>query len=115
MSREKQIESTDWLTKGYSEEELARIKAEAIKEADAELRDKQIEEMARELCDATQKTNQGCNSICYKKQCPFCKSIVTGYELNNAICKCGAKYYCLSDTWLQRKGAKEVRGNLWHK
>ena len=51
----------------------------------------------------------------YKKQCPFCKSIVTGYELNNAICKCGAKYYCLSDTWLQRKGAKEVRGNLWHK
>ena len=49
MSREKQIKSTDWLTKGYSEEELARIKAEAIKEADAELREKLIGEMAKTL------------------------------------------------------------------
>ena len=48
---EKKIKSTDWLTKGYSEEELARIHAKAIKDADAELRKIQIEEMARVLCE----------------------------------------------------------------
>ena len=52
MERDKHIKSTDWLIKGYSEEELARIKAEAIKEAEAELRDKQIEEMAKFVCNA---------------------------------------------------------------
>ena len=52
MDRDKHIKSTDWLIKGYSEEELARIKAEAIKEAEAELRDKQIEEMAKFVCNA---------------------------------------------------------------
>lgn len=37
-------------------------------------RDKQIEEMARDLCNATQKTNQGCNSICYPRgMCAHCK------------------------------------------
>ena len=37
-------------------------------------RDKQIEEMGKELCDATQKTNQGCNSICYPRGiCAHCK------------------------------------------
>lgn len=49
MNRNKQIKSTDWLTKGYNKEELVKMKAEAIKEADAELRDKQIEEMAMSL------------------------------------------------------------------
>ena len=47
MDKEKQIKSTDWLTKGYSEEEIVRMKAEAIKEANAELRKKQVEEMAK--------------------------------------------------------------------
>ena len=46
MNEDKQINSTDWLTKGYNKEELARMKAEAIKEAEAEIRDKQIDEMA---------------------------------------------------------------------
>lgn len=45
----KQIKSSDWLTRGYSEEELANIKEQAIKEAEAELRNKQIEEMAKDL------------------------------------------------------------------
>ena len=44
---EKQItKSTDWLTRGYSEEEIVKMKEEAIKEAEAELQKKQIEEMA---------------------------------------------------------------------
>ena len=46
-------------------------------------REKQIEEMARELCDATQKTNQGCNSICYPRgRCAHCK--VMAEHLYNA-------------------------------
>jgi hypothetical protein len=45
----KQIKSSDWLTRGYSEEELANIKEQAIKEAEAELRNNQIEEMANDL------------------------------------------------------------------
>ena len=49
MNRDKQIKSTDWLTKGYNEEELTRMKSEAIKEANAELRDKQIEEMYKDI------------------------------------------------------------------
>ena len=52
MSREKQnIKSSDWLTRGYSEEELANIKEQALKEAEAELRDKQIEGMARVIAE----------------------------------------------------------------
>ena len=50
----------------------------------------------------------------YRKQCPFCKGFVEALELVNAICKCGAKYYRLSDIWLERKGAKEVKGDLWN-
>ena len=34
MDKERQIETTDWLIKGYSEERLARMKVEAIKEAE---------------------------------------------------------------------------------
>ena len=37
MSREKQIESTDWLTRGISKEQLKREKQEAIMSADLEL------------------------------------------------------------------------------
>ncbi len=48
MSRDKQnIKTTDWLTRGMTEEEIAKEKERAIKEAEAELRDKQIEEMAK--------------------------------------------------------------------
>lgn len=51
MSRDKQnIKTTDWLTRGMTEEEIAREKEKAIKEAEAELREKQIEEMAKHLC-----------------------------------------------------------------
>lgn len=51
MSRDKQnIKTTDWLTRGMTEEEIAKKKEEAIKEAEAELRDKQIEEMCKIVC-----------------------------------------------------------------
>jgi hypothetical protein len=42
MNRNKQIKSNNWLTEGYSGEELKKMKAEAIKEAE-------IEEMAKDL------------------------------------------------------------------
>ena len=47
----KQIKASDWLIRDYSQEQLAKIKEEAIEEANAELREKQIEEMARDLCE----------------------------------------------------------------
>lgn len=51
MIRDKQnIKTTDWLIRGIPEEQLKREKREAIKEAEAELRNKQIEEM-RYLAD----------------------------------------------------------------
>ena len=53
MKRDKQINSTDWLTKGYTKEELARMIAEAIKEAETEFRDKQIGEMTKVICENT--------------------------------------------------------------
>ena len=50
MSRDKQnIKTTDWLTRGMTEAEIAKVKEEAIAEADAERRDKQIEEMYNDL------------------------------------------------------------------
>lgn len=49
----KQItKSTDWLTRGYSEEEIAKMKEEAIKEAEAELQKKQIDEMVNIINNA---------------------------------------------------------------
>ena len=46
-------------------------------------RDKQIEEMAKEICNATQKTNQSCNSICFPRgMCAHCK--VMAEHLYNA-------------------------------
>ena len=51
MSRDEQnIKTTDWLTRGMTEEEIAKEKEEAIKEAEAELRDKQIEEIVKDFC-----------------------------------------------------------------
>ena len=58
MSKEKQIKSTDWLTRGIPKEQLEREKQEAVKEFEAELRKKQIREMARDLC---------CAKICPKE------------------------------------------------
>jgi hypothetical protein len=46
------IKTTDWLIRRYSEEEIARIKEEAIKEADTEL-------MAIDLCDSLVETFGG--------------------------------------------------------
>ena len=51
MGRDKQnIKTTDWLIRGIPEEQLEREKREAIKEAEAKLRDRQIEEMVRTVC-----------------------------------------------------------------
>ena len=64
MSREKQIESSDWLTEGYSKEELARIKDKAIEEAEAELREKQIEDCAEDIAKLTEE-NERLNEYLY--------------------------------------------------
>ncbi len=56
MEREKQIKSSDWLIKGKSNEELAEMKARAIEEAEQELREKQIKEMA-EVIDFMEERN----------------------------------------------------------
>lgn len=92
MNRDKQIKSTDWLTKGYNEEELTRMKAEAIKEADAELRDKQIEEMAKDL----QETHdyEGCEAW----HCGGCQ-----YE------KYGKNYFCSSIKQAEKMTTKGYR------
>ena len=59
---EKQIiKTTDWLTRGYSEEELARMKEEALKEA--ELQKNQIEEMARVIQDTWLPRMEGMNTV----------------------------------------------------
>ena len=52
MSKDKQIESNDWLTKGYSEKELEKMKTEAIKEAE-------IEAMAKVIHDGELARNRG--------------------------------------------------------
>ena len=44
--KKKIVKTTDWLTRRYTEEELDKMKEEAIKEAEVELQKKQIEEMA---------------------------------------------------------------------
>ena len=68
MNSEKQIETTDWLTKDYSKEELARIKAEAVKEANLELRDRQIKEMAKDInLAALENCSGNCLGCKYKK------------------------------------------------
>lgn len=52
MEKHNQIKSSDWLIKGYSKEELAEMKTKAIEEANNELKEKKIEEMARDLGSA---------------------------------------------------------------
>lgn len=49
----------------------------------------------------------------YRRKCPFCGEICEGTEFINIICKCGAKYYYLSDIWKDRKTGEEVKGELW--
>ena len=39
----------------------------------------------------------------YKRTCPYCGETCEAYYPNNLICKCGAKYYCKTDTWLERE------------
>lgn len=43
----------------------------------------------------------------YKKVCPYCGETHEGYYPNNSICKCGAKYYAKTGTWLEREKKKE--------
>ena len=70
MSREKQnIKSSDWLIRRYSEEELANMKEQALKEAEAELRDKQIDEMAKLICTFPQCINHNIMGGCKASEC----------------------------------------------
>lgn len=51
---EKKItKTTEWLTRRYTEEELAKMKEEALKEAEVELQKKQIEEMQKDIMENT--------------------------------------------------------------
>ena len=74
MSRDKQnIKTTDWLTRGMTEAELAKKKEKAIKEAEAELRDKQIEEIAHDICHLDRTcdlcmTSFECKAMVYAKR-----------------------------------------------
>jgi hypothetical protein len=43
----------------------------------------------------------------YKRVCPYCGETCEGYVGNSLICKCGAKYYYTTQTWLDRKKPKE--------
>lgn len=43
----------------------------------------------------------------YKRVCPYCGETCEGYVGNSLICKCGAKYYFTTQTWLERKKPKE--------
>lgn len=43
----------------------------------------------------------------YKRVCPYCGETCEGYVGNSLICKCGAKYYYTTQTWLERKKPKE--------
>lgn len=43
----------------------------------------------------------------YKRVCPYCGETCEGYVGNSLICKCGAKYYYITQTWLERKKPKE--------
>jgi hypothetical protein len=44
-----------------------------------------------------------------KSQCPFCGEIVEYFEMCNGFCKCGAKYYFLNKTWLNRNTGEEIK------
>lgn len=80
MKKEKQIKSTDWLVKGYSQEELARIKEKAIEEYETELRKKQIDEMAKEICHSRTCELRKSGRNCYK----YCKAYVYAFRAYNA-------------------------------
>ena len=80
MSRDKQnIKATDWLTKGIPKEQLEREKREAIKEAEAELHNKQIEEMCAIMADTSYLACEDAPlvpesaGICDKVSCHRCK------------------------------------------
>lgn len=47
MDKKKQIKTTDWLTRGIPKEQLEREKREAIEEAEKELREKRISDIAK--------------------------------------------------------------------
>ena len=42
----------------------------------------------------------------YKRTCPYCGETGEAYYPNNIICKCGAKYFCKTDIWAERKKKK---------
>lgn len=112
MSRDNQnIKTTDWLTRGIPKEQLKREKEEAIKEAEAELRNKQIEEMARVIEKMPWRIEQdglGCRITNntelaeYFYNAGYCKSTDVAEEIFaeieskltlNKTTHCGQKFY----------------------
>ena len=103
IDKDKQIKSTDWLTKNYSKEELAEMKAKADKEAEEELKQKQIDEMAREIAKRD----------CYLyEKCP--KPIKHNcVSQDPAIMMESSKNYITIATWLVRAGYRKERVGEW--
>ena len=71
MKKQNQIKSSDWLIKGYSKEELAEMKTKAIEEANNELKEKKIEEMAKDI----KKINSSCSEKFSVDNCKGCAGI----------------------------------------
>lgn len=68
MSKEKQIESTDWLTRGMSKEEVEREKQQAIMSADLELCHTEFESGVGEIYTDYDTTAQKMFAKGYRKQ-----------------------------------------------
>ncbi len=43
----------------------------------------------------------------YQRTCPFCFELCEGFEGNNLLCGCNAKYYWNSQFWLERQKSEE--------
>ncbi|MBP3573916.1 MAG: hypothetical protein J6J71_04840 [Prevotella sp.] len=114
MCKDKQnIKTTDWLTRGMTEEELARKKEKAIKEAEAELREKRIyaDEVVEEMASAIREITTKCGKCEYYKDGSCLKPIDMGCGDNEDILiSCDAIYE--KGFRNQREIAKRIFGEI---
>lgn len=112
MNGDKQIKSTDWLTKGYTKEELATMKAEAIKEAE-------IEEMAKDFC-AVGMPCEECHL--YKNRCHAKKYATRAYNAGyrkasdvaeEIFAEIEQELLSAIDNNLQRMAEQEEANEIW--
>lgn len=105
MAEKEHVKSSDWLIKGYSQEELARMKSEAINEANAELRAMRIKEIAELLWHFPKALHLNCYNDCEvaaellcqegnRKQISFVSEIFT--ELDRMLSSYSSTHYTIS-------------------